>query len=246
MKKLNSEARALLEQYREHSEIHDQPDVAVLERIESSIESGGAAPREAPGRAASWMAWGAIAAAALATVWIWTRRAELRVAAPSPVSSAVDRVLEDAQHNLQVPGPLAPAAPRVVLPTAPLTEPTPAAIPQPRGRRQVDEPEAQAPDDALQRELDLLRQATEAVRAGRSADAKASLGAHALSYPQGQLAEEREALLVVVRCRGGESKTGRVAFERSHPRSHHLPSIRLACDPKKTTGTVTDDAGGGQ
>ena len=246
MRKLSSEARALLEQYREESEIHDQPDAAVLERIESSVEHDGAVSAEAPPRAAAWMAWGAAAAASVATIWVWNSRAELRVAAPSPVSSAVDRVLEETELHLHVPAKTIPATSRAVVPTPPLDAPAPVPVPPPRGQRHAADSEGPATDDGLQRELELLRQARVALSAGRSAGAKASLRAHALSYPHGQLAEEREALLVVVRCSGGETKTGRVAFERSHPRSHHLPSIRQACDPKKTTGSVTDGKGGGQ
>ncbi len=245
MRELSSEARALLEQYREESEKHDQPDAGVFERIQASIDHDGLAPTEAPPRAAAWMAWGVAAAASLATIWVWKGRVELEVAAPSPVSTAVDRVLEEAGKNLHVPQ-TTPATPRVVLPAPPHPEPSPVAVPQPRVRRPLTAPAVAPKDDGLQRELELLRQAREALRAGRSAGAKASLRAHALSYPQGQLAEEREALLVVVRCTGGEVNTGRAAFERSHPRSHHLPSIRLACDPKKTTGTVTDGGDGGQ
>lgn len=246
MKKLSSGARALLEQYRDESEIHDQPDASVLERIESSIEQGGATPTEALPRAASWMAWGAVAAASLATVWLWTHRAELRVVAPSPVSTAVDRVLEQAEQTPRAPGHVPSAAPRVVSPTPPPIDAPPASAPQPRGRGQAAEPEATAVDNSLQRELEMLRQARVALREGRLTGAKASLRAHALAYPQGQLAEEREALLVVVRCTDGEAKTGRAAFERSRPRSHHLPSIRVACDSEKKTRSVTDDGGGGQ
>ncbi|MGH1342677.1 MAG: hypothetical protein ACRBN8_14045 [Nannocystales bacterium] len=249
MKKLSSEARDLLEQYREESDVCDQPDAAVLERIEASIEHGAAAPANARPRAAAWVAWGAVAAASVATLWIWDGRAELQVAAPSPVSTAVDRLLEQAEQSprrVLAPQPGSPATPSAVLPPAIDSNSPSVPAPQPRGRRAVDEPEAPAKDDELQRELDLLRQAREALRKGRTAGAKASLRAHALSYPQGQLAEEREALLVVVRCAGREAETGRAEFERSHPRSHHLPSIRLACESEKTPGAVTDEGGGGQ
>lgn len=246
MKKLSSGARALLEQYRDESEIHDHPDPLVLERIESSIEQEGAVSRRAPPRAAAWMAWGALAAASVATLWVWTSRAELRVIAPSPVSTAVDRIIGQVEQTPRRPPDTAPVAPLIAPPVRPPSDVPSALTPRPRERSEAVEPKIQAPDDSLQRELEMLRQAREALREGRSAGAKASLRAHALAYPQGQLAEEREALLVVVRCIGGEANTGRLAFERSHPGSHHLPSIRVACEGKKNDEAVTDEEGGGQ
>lgn len=246
MKKLSSGARALLEQYRDEFEIHDQPAASVLERIESSIAQGEAPAAQATPRAAAWMAWGAVAAASVATVWVWTSRDDLRVAAPHAISSAVDGAVEQATQRPRVPERSVPAAPGVVLPTpAPMAPPT-ASVPHFRGRTPAAGADAVVPDNSLQGELDLLRQARVALREGRLAGATASLQAHALAYPQGQLAEERDALLVVVRCKGGKENTGRVAFERSHPGSHHLPSIRVACDSEKTTGAVTDGEGGGQ
>ncbi|MBV1859445.1 MAG: hypothetical protein KUG77_13615 [Nannocystaceae bacterium] len=250
MKKLSTGARGLLEQYREESEIHDQPDASVLERIESSIEQPGGVAAQASPRAAAWMVWGAVAAASLATLWVWSHRAEVQVAETGGVSEALDQALGQALERAGEKRPAArraaPHAPQAVLPTPPLADAPPVFVPRPQDNTKVVAPEVPALDDSLQRELELLRQAREALGQGRSAGAKASLRAHALSYPQGQLAEEREALLVVVRCTDGETKTGRVAFERSHPRSHHLPSIRVACDSGKTTGAVTDGAGGGQ
>lgn len=246
MKKLSPGARALLEQYRDESEVHDQPDASMLERIESSIAQGDAPAAQAPPRAAAWMVWGAVAAASVATVWVWTSRDEVRVAAPNPISGAVDRAVEQATQQPRAPERSLQTPPRAVLPTPAPRVPPPASVPHPRGRAQAAGAKAIEPDNSLKRELDLLRQARVALREGRLVSATASLQAHALAHPQGQLAEERDALLVVVRCTGGKANTGRVAFERSHPGSHHLPSIRVACDSEKTTGAVTDGEGGGQ
>lgn len=247
MKELSSGARALLEQYREDSEIQDQPDAAVLERIESSIDGRGASSTQTPRRAAGWVVLGALAAAAVAMLWVWTSQTELRVMAPTPVSAAVDRVAEQAERLPQVPRPPVPRAPRVVSPTPPPTEPSPASTPPQRGRGQAVEPTRSAePDDGLRRELELLRRARHALRQGRLAGAKEALRAHARSYAKGQLAEEREALLVVVRCTDGDVNTGRAAFKAAYPSSHHLPSIRVACVSQKKSRAVTDGPDGGQ
>lgn len=236
MKELNPESAALLQQYRADSEVYDQPDASVFERIEASIADGAAPPEQHPRRAASWVAMGVFAAAVVAVAWVWSAPAELRVVDSSPIVGAVDRVVEALEQRPQANRSAVPEAPRVVSPDPAPVPPDPPveSKPQPREKGSVAPPTgAPSPDDSLRQELELLRRARKAVREGRSGAAQAALRSHADAYPKGQLAEEREALLVVVRCNDGKTQSGRAAFEASYPRSHHLAAIRGACEPEK-------------
>ncbi len=249
MKELNPESAALLQQYRADSEVCDQPDASVYERIEASIAQGAAPPAEPPRRAAAWVAMGAFAAAAVAVGWMWSAPAELRVLGSSPVVSAVDRIVESVEQRPRVNHGVVPDTPSVAPPDpapVPLDPPVEPRA-QPRGKGLVAPPTgAPSLDDSLRQELELLRRARKALREGRSGAAQAALRSHAGAYPRGQLAEEREALLVVVRCDDGKAQTGRAAFEASYPRSHHLAAIRAACDPDKKSPPVTDERGSGK
>jgi hypothetical protein len=116
--------------------------------------------------------------------------------------------------------PVAPAAPSLPIdpgPRAvePAVEPTPA-------------PEPLRPAETLGDERALLDQARGAIARSRLAEAQALLVQHAATYPQGTLAEEREALqirLLVRQGRGSEATHRAALFRRQHPHSIQLPVI---------------------
>ncbi|MEM6296898.1 MAG: hypothetical protein AAGA54_36880 [Myxococcota bacterium] len=233
-------AKALLDNYRRTSERDDQPSDDVRARLAAAIA---APPVEArPRRAAAiWALGGTLAAASAVAAWGWTGPDASQTVRPQPVSSALDDMVDRAPRGRTVTPPPAPR-PSVPTPTPPGSVPPPAPA---RPPKPAPVPKTlREPEDALARELGVLRQARRAIREGRTADAKATLRAHALAHPDGQLAEERDALLVVVLCTLGESPTGRTAFEAAHPGSHHATAIATACE--KTSPAVTDRRGNGQ
>jgi hypothetical protein len=234
MKELSPQARELLAQYREETEVSDMPEPAVLAGIEASLCE---APTLQPRRAAAWV-WvvGASAAAAVATAVVWPRLTRPK---PEPEPSAV--VAPD--HAPERPASAAErrAVSPAVLPQEPPVEPSPAPSVKPSVESSATELPRKAPAaptpapaaDALKQELMQLEKARAALRAQRPKQAIAALTAHARAHPHGQLAEERDALLVVARCTAAQPNTGRAAFEARHPRSHHLAAIRSACDEEK-------------
>lgn len=234
MKELNPRGRALLDAYREESEHADQPDPSVLERIEASIEERGEVPskRRLPRAAAVVLVVGATTAAAVLTAIAWPRLSPPPVAAepsPSVGPEQVEPPSSARAPRARVDSPVAPAEPPVAEPAREVVRSAkPSRAPQPSSLA-VSEPEA---PDGLQQELALLRRARRFLREGSAAQAVSVLMAHQRTYPTGQLAEERDALLVVARCKTGRPNTGRAAFEAAHPGSHHLSAIRAACAKK--------------
>ncbi len=224
--------RALLEAYRARSEIEDQPAPEVLERIESDL----AVPEARRRAAAAVILVASVAVAASVTAVVAWPRPSLQ-GLESPVSAAIDRARE-ADHTRAAslrgadprPAPTpepTPGAPPSFAP-APSVAPTPAPAPAPP----TPEPTTVPSEDTLASELRLLQQAKSAMRDGRVAQAKTALREHGRSFPNGQLAEDREALWVVVRCGEDSRNTGRVVFEAAYPSSHHLVAIRAACEKK--------------
>jgi hypothetical protein len=119
-----------------------------------------------------------------------------------------ERARSQAPAVTPAPAP-APVA-RPVAPTAP--EPAPSA----------------APVDTLGEERTLLDRARQDIVQGRLADAGALLDRHAAQFPTGQLAEEREALVIRLLVREGREREARsraVRFRQQHPRSIQLPGI---------------------
>ncbi len=241
MNEPSARAKALLATYRRTSERDDRPSADVRVRLEAAIDPPRlvARPRRA---AAIWALGGTLAAASAVAAWSWAGHDTLQPVRSHPVSTAVDDAIDRTPTTQTAPPPRAPQAPE----PAPVSPP-PATAPTPTRPPSAPPPAptpAGTPEDGLARELGVLRQARRAIREGRAADAKATLRAHALAHPQGQLAEERDALLVVVLCTLGESPTGRAAFEAAHPRSHHASAIAVACG--KATHPVTKQRASGQ
>ncbi len=236
MKPMDHRGRALLQAYKATSDLDDQPAPEVWERIEASTAA------EQPRAAARWGWWvvAGAAAAAVLGVFAWPSGSASVLDTDTPVSSAVDAARDTTPREESVPTAMpqesvdATPQPKAVEHDAvPVPETKPPAKRDGRvGSGRELEIKPPAPDDGLQRELAVLRRAKTAMRAGTLETASKHLAEHSRSFPNGQLAEDRDALWVAVRCRKGARNSGRAAFEAAHPSSHHLPAIRAACQKK--------------
>jgi hypothetical protein len=113
---------------------------------------------------------------------------------------------------------------------APVTAPAPAPAPvaRPVAPPAPEPPPAELPPDTLGEERGLLDRARQDISRGLLAEAGALLERHAAEFPSGQLAEEREALvirLLVREGREGEARSRAARFRRLHPHSIQLPGI---------------------
>lgn len=90
------------------------------------------------------------------------------------------------------------------------------------------EPPPAAPVDTLGEERGLLDRARQDISRGLLVEAGALLDRHAAEFPSGQLAEEREALVIRLLVREGREREARSRaqrFRQLHPRSIQLPGI---------------------
>jgi hypothetical protein len=89
-------------------------------------------------------------------------------------------------------------------------------------------PVESAPPDTLGEERTLLDRARMDIGSGDLAGAGVLLTRHAVQFPEGRLAEEREALVIRLLVRQGrdtEARAHAARFRREHPRSIQLPGI---------------------
>jgi hypothetical protein len=79
--------------------------------------------------------------------------------------------------------------------------------------------------------LRLIARAQDALAGNRPDDALVALNEHASKFPQGELADERNALRVLAACSKGTPGASATAeqFVRTHPRSPITPRIRQEC-----------------
>jgi hypothetical protein len=113
---------------------------------------------------------------------------------------------------------------------APVTTPAPAPAPvaRPVAPSAPEPPPAELPPDTLGEERGLLDRARHDISRGLLAEAGVLLERHAAEFPSGQLAEEREALvirLLIREGREGEARSRAARFRRLHPHSIQLPGI---------------------
>lgn len=227
MKPMSPKGRALLDAYRDVSEVEDQPDPELLGRLQFELAEETKAA-EPPRRAAAWLVASFAVASGVTAVLAWPRPEVRTVHSAAPVSAAIDeaRTVLPKRPRPRAAPPTPSVSPQPVPP--PLLEP---AVEEATPRR-PSKPATTPPNDDLVRELALLRQARLAMREEALDRAAAALREHGSDFPSGQLAEDRDALWVIVRCHKDAKNTGRAAFEAAHPSSHHLVAIRAACEKK--------------
>lgn len=92
----------------------------------------------------------------------------------------------------------------------------------PSGMAALREPK----NDDLALELALIRRAAQALREGRSRDARNALAEHGRSFPRGKLELERRGLDVLVQCASTPGAAARAAAERFLTRAPDSPLAR--------------------
>ena len=243
---LPDDLRALLEAERRREEPADATRDRVLLRLGATVGWGaplahaaGAAPQATKralgriahlGRAANLARASAIfvaGAASGAGGYRAVEHARSQTARPAP------QVARAPQADLPAP----PAPLPDVVPAAPMTPPPPSAreTPAPRPRRTaVATPPARPAvraDDHLAAERALLEIAREALVRGQADGALAALACHEATFPQGELAEERDGLFVqalVAAHRDDEARLRAARFDHRYPRSLFAPVVRQA------------------
>jgi len=152
-----------------------------------------------------------------------------------PPSSAQRDVPPKPEHPAHMTTPPAelPASPTALERPDDTGPPIDTAAPASQGATAVRAEEPAAADTELRRELELLQAAKTERDAGDTRTSLATLAAHARAFPSGQLAQERDAIAIEIRCKTAERPRARRdldAFARDHPSSTHLARLRSACE----------------
>lgn len=158
---------------------------------------------------------------------------------PAAAADRAQAAAPPAGPPLATPEPAQLPSPITTSTTAAVVEPTPiaAAAPTRRSRSATARPPEPTPPVAtLDDEAALLRAANRALGAGDTALALARLSEHASRFERGALAQDRDALRVVVLCHAGrrsDAAAARKSFLERWPRSVHAARVRAACpDPE--------------
>lgn len=219
-----------------------------LSRLQERIEAGEeidlpARRAAAPRRAAAGMLWwgkaagtsvglGVSAIVSLKLVLMgWAAITIDEPEAPAPVERR-DRT-EPVKERAPVP---TREAPRTDDPAPVETSPEPAPDAPPVPRSTTRRPASPSTADALRAELALMDRARAALESGDASTLSQLCSEHARRFPQGALAEEREAWQAVAACTLGRSdaQTRAAAFLREHPGSAQAQRVRAACVPTRT------------
>jgi hypothetical protein len=207
---LSPETRALLDQEREAPPLPATVRARALARARAALAAGPVSRRTVvtPAPRARWAAAAALLILASGTVGAAAYQIRAHLMAPSvrPVSPPVE--------NVAPPAPPRPAAPVVAVPSPPPESPV--------------EPPRLSRADAARAELRLLRHARAAVAREDYTAALRPIAEHSRQFPDGRLAEEREALRVKALAglgRGEDARRAAAAFRARFPRSVLLPAV---------------------
>jgi hypothetical protein len=131
------------------------------------------------------------------------------------------------------PGPVAPV--RVA---APAPAPSPATIASPVARAKAHRPVQSGGDrESYAAELDLLQRAQIAYAGHDFPEAMVPISEHARRFPNGRLAEQREALRIRTLAGSGridEARRASVAFANRFPRSVLIPRLSEMSEARRT------------
>lgn len=192
----------------------------------AEVGTGGAlATAAAKGLAGAKLAIALVAAgAAGAIAGVGTDRALARREAPPVVTPAVDATAVAVPAATTIPKET--ATPAVEVPTSPAALPPPATPPAPHT---AAEPSAKG----LAAERALLDVARAGLAQGDPGTALRAAERHAHEYPDGALAEERDAMRVKALMqlgRAGEARRRAADFEQRYPTSLQLRAVRSAVE----------------
>jgi len=168
-----------------------------------------------------------------------TRAPEAPVPEPTPPVEAVAQPTEPTETT-QPTEPTATTQPTEPTATTQPTEPT-APERTPKSKRSTQPATAKAATakptpaktNTLTEELEVIRQASRAVNAGRYGEALGVLREHAKHFADGALLEDRLALRAIALCGAGKLESGTKAatrFSKTYPRSVHATRVREACE----------------
>lgn len=152
---------------------------------------------------------------------------------PAIVADAIEAEVEPKPATLYNSVPITiPSAPEPgPAPLAALDAPPP-AIPEAKTRpRLTAKPPPASDEDNFADELGLLAAGQAAIQRGELAQGLALLRSHKQRFPRGQFAQERDALIAIARCEGGQAgaQTAGEKFVQTHPESIHAERVRAAC-----------------
>jgi hypothetical protein len=196
----------------------------------TAVSSTAAAAGVASASAAGGSSSAGTAATGLAGTLLAKKALVLGVAAAVGIGGGTAAVLEVRSERAKTRAATVapPSRPAVARPQAvPTPEPEPEPEPAPA--------EPMAPD-TLGEERALLDRARADIASGSFSNANSLLVRHAREFPGGQLAEEREALvirLLVREGRIGEARVRAARFRQAHPRSIQLPGIADALGERR-------------
>jgi hypothetical protein len=220
------------------------PDVdQELERLFSAARAGTVPEAGAKARIRAALepriASGGTALAFKRPAWLGLGAAVIGLCAGALWLTSTPRASEPPSRS-SVPAPRAvtPEAPAVI--PAPVLEAAPSAspdvVPAPKPRATPSLPAIKPapsvmPEDSGE-ELTLVRAMQQALRSGNAGQALALADQHAQRFPRGTLAEEREGVRAVARCRLGapsERATILEAFSRRFGSSPYAARVKQAC-----------------
>lgn len=216
------------EQLRELGRMRSEPDEAARRRMWGAIAIGTASGRAlALGGLASQLKW-IVAGAALGAGLLGVGAVVLPPPSTPHADVVATRSTVDPPEAIAAPQAAPRANDRTVAAAAPVVatpspaEPAIAARPStpPRRREASTQP---SHDASLAEELQLVRDAQQAVRDRRADDALALLAEHARRFPDGQLAAERSSTRITALC-----VAGRTAEATTQARA--LGRTRAPCD----------------
>lgn len=230
----SADAKQVLAAYRRARVVDPAVHARVRGRVAGSLDARMRTETNRIGRA---IAVGLFAAAVIVLLIlagvVGSRTSERELGrAPSAAQRDVSPKVEHPAYTTTPPAEL-PASPTVVERPDDSAPPIDSPGPPSRGSSPDRVAEPAAVDTELQRELELLREAKAQRDAGDTAKSLARLAAHARAFPTGQLAEERDAIAIEIRCKTAERPRARrdlEAFASAHPFSTHLARIRRACE----------------
>lgn len=155
---------------------------------------------------------------------------------PGEITSTVGVAVDGApQSSDETPRPLDSEelnADGSLPPTLPSEDAATTADSSPTDARVREAPSPRPPsDDDLNRERALIERAYSAIARGNNGEALSALREHAVAFPRGSMAEEREAIMIralVGVGHHGEALRRAGRFERRYPRSLFIPIVRSA------------------
>jgi hypothetical protein len=224
------ESSALIDAYRRRAEpppgAADRGWHALQRRIAAGDQDplGDAPLAEPRARWRPWVIGLAAAAAVLLAVGLSSRTAE-RGGLGGAVQALFERIWGPSQQTTPTPGP----APQRAVQAAPITpvQPVPSDMPPATG------PEGQ-PAAGLARELEQVRAADAAIRAGDGDAALAAADAYLRAHPTGTFAPEARFHRIAALCLLGHKDAAReaaAAFERDYPSSPLRARVAALCAP---------------